>query len=174
MVVYGLRIRNNKMKKYALYKRSYKVESYKICKVKEFMKENKEQNNEDFDRWNNIKKDINAQKVNTILFPQLGEIWMCALGKNIGREQNGGGKNFSRPMLVIKKFNNEIFWVLPLSTKQKKIDFYYNFKDKNNQDVSVIISQIRLIYIKRFERKLYDMDTPDVVEIKKRLREYLI
>src|SRR3990167_7166430 len=91
-----------------------------------------------------------------ILMPQLGEIWMCALGKNIGREQNGGGKNFSRPMLVIKKFNNEIFWVLPLSTKQKKIDFYYNFKDKNNQDVSVIISQIRLIYIKRFERKLYD------------------
>ena len=137
------------------------------------MKINIEQNNNDFDKWNDIKKKVDAQKINLVLFPQLGEIWMCALGKNIGREQNGGGQNFSRPMLVIKKFNNEIFWVLPLSTKQKKIDFYYNFKDKNNQNVSVIISQIRLIHIKRFERKLHDMNMPDVVEIKKRLREYL-
>ena len=133
-----------------------------------------EQNNNDFDKWNNIKKSINTREINSVLFPQHGEVWMCALGKNIGREQNGGGDNFSRPMLVIKKFNNEIFWVLPLSTKQKEIDFYYNFKDNNNQDVSVVISQIRLIHIKRFERNLYEMKMSDVKEIKRRLREYLI
>lgn len=136
--------------------------------------ENTEQNNADFDRWNHIKKNIDALKINPVLFPQLGEIWMCALGKNIGREQNGGGESFSRPMLVIKKFNNEIFWTLPLSTKQKKIDFYYNFQDNNKQNVSIVISQIRLIHIKRFERKLYDIEISDVKEIKKRLREYLI
>ena len=133
-----------------------------------------EQNNNDFNKWNDIKKKIDAREINPVLFPRLGEVWMCALGKNIGREQNGGGQNFSRPMLVIKKFNNEIFWVIPLSTKQKEIDFYYNFEDKNNQNVSVIISQIRLMHIKRFERKLYDFDMLDVVEIKKRLREYLV
>lgn len=137
------------------------------------MKINEKQNNNDFDKWNDIKKNINSRKIDSILFPQLGEIWMCALGKNIGREQNGGGQNFSRPMLIIKKFNNEIFWVIPLSTKQKEIDFYYNFIDNNNQKVSVVISQIRLIHIKRFERKLYDMNISDVKEIKKRLREYL-
>ncbi len=138
------------------------------------MKINVKQDNDDFDKWNGIKKNLNAREVNSVLFPQLGEIWMCALGKNIGREQNGGGQNFSRPMLVIKKFNNEIFWVLPLSTKQKKIDFYYNFIDKNNQNVSIVISQIRLMHIKRFERKLYDMKMSAVIEIKKRLQEYLI
>ena len=137
------------------------------------MKISSYQNNNDFNKWNDIKKNIDAREINPVLFPQLGEVWMCALGKNIGREQNGGGQNFSRPMLVIKKFNNEIFWVIPLSTKQKEIDFYYNFKDKNNQNVSVIISQIRLMHIKRFERKLYDMNIFDVKEIKKRLREYL-
>lgn len=136
--------------------------------------QNTEQNNADFDKWNHIKKNVDAREINLKLFPQIGEVWMCALGKNIGREQNGGGENFSRPMLVIKKFNNEIFWTLPLSTKQKKIDFYYNFQDKNNQKVSVIISQIRLMHIKRFERKLYEIETFDVEEIKKRLREYLI
>jgi len=139
-----------------------------------FKMENTEQNNTDFDKWNHVKKNIDAREINPKLFPQLGEVWMCALGKNIGREQNGGGENFSRPMLVIKKFNNEIFWTLPLSTKQKKIDFYYNFVDNNKQNVSIIISQIRLIHIKRFERKLYDINTSDVKEIKKRLREYLI
>ncbi len=128
----------------------------------------------DFDIWNEIKKKLNDKKVDLVLFPQVREVWMCALGKNIGREQNGSGQNFSRPMLVIKKFNNEIFWVLPLSSKQKKIDFYYNFRDKNNQDVSVVISQIRLIYISRFERKLYDMNPEYLAEIKKRLREYLV
>ncbi len=138
------------------------------------MKIDKEQNSNDFDRWNDIKKKVDAREINLMLFPQLGEVWMCALGKNIGREQNGGGQNFSRPMLIVKKFNNEIFWGLPLSTKQKKLDFYYNFRDKDNQDASVIISQIRLMHVKRFERKLYDMSLLDVEEIKKRLREYLL
>jgi len=52
-------------------------------------------------------------------FPKSGEVWMCTLGQNLGREQNGGPRDFSRPVLVIKKFNNEIFWVVPLSTKTK-------------------------------------------------------
>ncbi|KKR79027.1 MAG: hypothetical protein UU24_C0018G0009, partial [Candidatus Nomurabacteria bacterium GW2011_GWA2_40_9] len=94
--------------------------------------------------------------------------------KNIGREQNGGSDNFSRPVLIVKKFNNEIFWILPLSTKQKDLDFYYNFIDLNNEKASVVLSQIRLIHIKRFERKVYDMPQKDMIEIKKRLRDYLV
>ena len=128
----------------------------------------------DFDDWNELKKKINTKNTRPEFFPQVGEVWICILGKNIGREQNGGNDNFSRPVLIVKKFNNEIFWILPLSTKQKNIDFYYNFIDLNNEKASVILSQIRLIHIKRFERKVYDMSLKDMNEIKKRLREYLI
>ena len=128
----------------------------------------------DFDNWNELKKKINIKDTSSEFFPQVGEVWICILGKNIGREQNGGSDNFSRPVLIVKKFNNEIFWILPLSTKQKNIDFYYNFIDLNNEKASVILSQIRLIHIKRFERKVYDMSLKDMNEIKKRLREYLI
>ncbi|MCX6753903.1 MAG: type II toxin-antitoxin system PemK/MazF family toxin [Candidatus Nomurabacteria bacterium] len=128
----------------------------------------------DFDNWNELKKKINIKDTGPEFFPKLGEVWICILGKNIGREQNGGSDNFSRPVLIVKKFNNEIFWILPLSTKQKDIDFYYNFTDLNNEKASVILSQIRLIHIKRFERKVYDMPLKDMVEIKKRLREYLV
>ena len=128
----------------------------------------------DFDNWNELKKKINTKNTRPEFFPQVGEVWICILGKNIGREQNGGNDNFSRPVLIVKKFNNEIFWILPLSTKQKNIDYYYNFIDLNNEKASAILSQIRLIHIKRFERKVYDMSLKDMNEIKRRLREYLI
>ncbi len=42
-----------------------------------------------------------------------------SIGKNVGREQNGSGRDFERPVLIIKKWNNEMVWGVPLSTKQK-------------------------------------------------------
>ena len=129
---------------------------------------------EDFDQWNELKKKVNIKDTHSEFFPQVGEVWICILGKNIGREQNGGSDNFSRPTLIVKKFNNEIFWILPLSTKQKNLDFYYNFIDLNNGKASVILSQIRLVHIKRFERKVYEMPLKDMNDIKGRLRDYLV
>lgn len=64
-------------------------------------------------------------------FPKEGEVWMCTLGKNIGFEQNGSGDSFSRPVMIIKKFNNHMFWTIALSTKQNRFDFYYNNTDPN-------------------------------------------
>lgn len=132
-----------------------------------------QKNIEDFNKWNEVKKKINLDDFSLKSFPKEGEVWICILGKNIGREQNGGDHNFSRPVLVIKKFNNEIFWILPLSTKQKEIDFYYNFVDLNNEKASVVLSQVRLIHIKRFERNVYEMSQTNMIEIKRRLRGYL-
>ena len=94
-------------------------------------------NNEgkEYDIWNGLKKKIQFEndELNLNYFPQEGEVWMSSLGKNIGHEQNGSGDNFSRPVLVIKKFNNHMFWCIPLSTKQKSFDFYFNFTDPNNE-----------------------------------------
>ena len=130
--------------------------------------------NKEYDVWNTLKKVIQSNSHQTDYFPQEGEVWMGVLGKNIGREQNGGGDNFSRALLIVKKFNNEIFWILPLSTKQKKINYYYNFVDENDKKVSVILAQIRLVHIKRFKRKLYNLSHQDMSEIKKKLREYFL
>jgi mRNA interferase MazF len=89
----------------------------------------------DFDRWNN-KKQLAHDVPLPLAFPKNGEVWMCTLGKNLGREQNGGSQDFSRPVLVIKKFNNEIFLVVPLSTKQKPLDFYFNYNDPSGAPVA--------------------------------------
>jgi len=127
----------------------------------------------DFDNWNEIKKKIDANNDELNKFPKEGEIWMINIGTNVGFEQNGSSDNFSRPVLVIKKFNNQMFWSIPLSTKQKKIDFYFNYTDINNQKVSAILAQMKLMSIKRFTRKLYDLDNQIILEIKTKLKSFL-
>lgn len=127
----------------------------------------------DFDFWNELKKKIDAEESKPDRFPKEGEVWMSSLGKNIGFEQNGSGDNFSRPVLVVKKFNNRMFWCIPLSTKQKEFDFYFNYTDPNEQRVSAILAQMRLISVKRVKRKLYELNGGKLEEIKARLKSFL-
>lgn len=86
----------------------------------------------DFNAWNEQKKNIDLSAdtySEPTLYPKEGEVWMSVLGKNIGFEQNGGADNFSRPFLVVKKFNNHMFWIVPLSSKQKSLNFYSPYLD---------------------------------------------
>ncbi len=128
---------------------------------------------DDFDLWNKLKKKIEAERNIPDKYPKEGEVWMSSIGKNIGFEQNGSGDNFSRPVVIIKKFNNHMFWSIPLSTKQKDLDFYYNYTDVYKQEVSVILAQMKLLSVKRLKRKLYEMDIKQVQEIKLKLQSFL-
>jgi mRNA interferase MazF len=128
---------------------------------------------EQFDRWNDIKKRLAQPSDFPQTFPKQGEVWMCSLGWNLGREQNGGPHDFSRPALVIKKFNNEMFWIVPLSSKQKKLDFYFNYSDPHGQPVAAIIGQLRLVSTKRFQRNMYQLSPTDFAAVKARLRSFL-
>lgn len=118
-----------------------------------------------FDEWNIVKKDLESN-TKIITFPKEGEVWMTYYGLNIGYEQDGSKDYFSRPILILKKFNNKMFWVVPLSTKQKRIDFYYNFTDRNGQNVSAILAQLKLISVKRMSRKMYQVDDTLLAHIK--------
>ena len=120
-----------------------------------------------------MKKKIHLNNDDPDYFPKEGEVWMSSFGKNIGYEQNGGGGNFSRPALVVKKFNNRMFWCVPLSTKQKQFDFYFNFTDPNGQKVSVILAQLKLMSVKRLKRKLYEIESDVLSRMKEKLREFL-
>ncbi len=127
----------------------------------------------EFDEWNQKKKTIENKKDYLNRFPKTGEVWFSFLGKNIGAEQNGGNNSFSRPVLIIKKFNNQMFWVVPLSTKQKEFDFYHNFRDINDKKISVILAQLKLMSIKRLERKVSVVTKDDLDSIKKKLKNFL-
>ena len=127
----------------------------------------------DFDQWNELKKKIESEIISPNKFPKGGEVWMSNVGRNIGFEQNGSGNNFSRPVLIIKKFNNHMFWAISLSTKQKNFDFYFNYIDPNNQKVSAILAQLKLISIKRLKRMMYEIPIELFDQIKQRLKSFL-
>jgi mRNA interferase MazF len=127
----------------------------------------------DFDRWNEIKKRLAGNASPPPAFPKNGEVWMCTLGKNLGREQDGGMRDFSRPVLVVKKLNNEIFWVVPLSTKQKSLDFYFNYEDPSGAPVAAVLAQLRLVSINRFRRDIYVLPATLLDEVRVRLRAFL-
>lgn len=127
----------------------------------------------DFDDWNKLKKEIESNENEVGTFPKEGEVWISHFGKNIGSEQNGSGEDFSRPILIIKKFNNHMFWAVPLSTKQKSFDFYFNYIDQNNEKVSAILAQMKLVSVKRVRRMLYRIPEEIFKEIREKLKSFL-
>ncbi|HLP46272.1 MAG TPA: type II toxin-antitoxin system PemK/MazF family toxin [Candidatus Kapabacteria bacterium] len=79
----------------------------------------------DYCRWNIFKEKLNKRKE---IYFRKGEIWWCALGINVGYEQDGKNKNFERPVLVLRKINRHLALVLPLSSKIKDHPYYYRYR----------------------------------------------
>ena len=104
----------------------------------------------DFNQWNEEKKSLENIGRNTLAFHER-EIWWCSIGINLGDEQDGKNELFERPVLIIKKFNNKVCWILPMTTQQKD-GIYYHQLEHDGKIFSVILSQIRLASVKRFRR----------------------
>jgi mRNA interferase MazF len=104
----------------------------------------------DFDRWNDTKKHMDTMGTSNVIFHER-EIWWCAIGLNVGDEQDGKNELYERPVLVIKKFNARLAWVLPMTTVIKTGKYYHTLH-YDNRDFAVILSQMRIISSKRFLR----------------------
>jgi hypothetical protein len=85
----------------------------------------------DFEIWHKIKNGIEKKEFR-INF-QIRDILFCSIGENVGFEQDGRGEEFLRPVAVIKKFNKQIFWGVPLTHTDKKGKYYYSF-DLNGEN----------------------------------------
>jgi len=94
---------------------------------------------------------------------------------NVGFEQDGAGEDFLRPILIVRKFNNEIFWGVPLTKSDRPKDnrYYYSFSFVKNVISLAILSQIRLIDAKRLVRQVGTMNEKDFENVKKKLKELL-
>ena len=125
----------------------------------------------DFQGWHRKKEKIHDDKIRPFFHER--EIWFSSVGTNIGFEQDGKGERFLRPAIIIKKFNNEVLWVLPITRSKKTGRYYFSFHFTNGEKSLVILSQIRLIDAKRLEYKIGDMVESDFVEVKKKLKQFL-
>lgn len=104
-----------------------------------------------FDRWNNKKKDIHTNKKS--IFVKERHIVFITMGQNIGYEQNGKGEEFLRPVIVYKKFNNNQFLGIPLTSQEKSGKYYFEFSYQNSKKSYAILSQLRVFDTKRVKYK---------------------
>lgn len=126
----------------------------------------------DFQKWHNKKSDID--QIDKRPFFHEGEIWWSAIGLNVGFEQDGGGDDFLRPVVIFKKFNNEIFWAIPLTHTDKKTKYYFQIPSTENGEISTaILSQIRLIDARRLSHKLGNVSKNDFALLKKKFKALL-
>lgn len=118
--------------------------------------------NQNFDNWNTKKKALSKRE--RVYFNK-GDIWIASIGKNIGDEEDGKHSNFERPVLIIRKFNNNIFLGVPLTSNIEKEDKYYH-KLISFLGSTLILSQIRLFDAKRLLRFMSKIDNDELNEIK--------
>jgi mRNA interferase MazF len=78
-----------------------------------------------YTQWHGMKTTIEHEHKARLFREQ--EVWRCSLGENIGFEQDGKNSFFERPVLILRKFNKELFWGVPMTSKKKEGVFYYSF-----------------------------------------------
>ena len=123
-----------------------------------------------FDKWNEIKKNINTKPDNFGVHER--EIWWVSLGVNIGVEINGKHKSFERPVLVLRKFNRQMVWILPTTSQCGDKRFYERYVF-NNREYFVVLTQPRTVSTKRFIRKIGMMPKSDFERIKQLVVNFL-
>jgi hypothetical protein len=79
----------------------------------------------DFWKWHSLKSEIEKQIPSPLFYER--EIWWCSVGANVGAEEDGKNDPFERPVLVLRKFNRDMFWGIPITSKEKYGEYYYPF-----------------------------------------------
>lgn len=116
-----------------------------------------------FDEWNWRKKRIDTSK----LWPyfSVGEIWAASLGQNISSETQGKGSDFLRPVLVLKKLSIDGLLVIPLSTKDRKGDYFFLFSDSNGVKQYTLLAQIRYLDARRLKYRKSKIESKDYKQL---------
>jgi mRNA-degrading endonuclease toxin of MazEF toxin-antitoxin module len=124
-----------------------------------------------FKSWFGIKPKLDKQTK----FPRFeeGQVWWCHLGENIGHEENGKGDKFLRPVIIIRKFNNRLFYGVPTSTAVKNNKYYFDIKIKD-KDISVLLSQMKAIDVRRLSYKQSRISDNELLKLKKAMTKIIL
>lgn len=120
-----------------------------------------------YDDWNREKQKLETGITKANLVHE-GEIWWCSLGKNIGDEEDGKNVLFERPVLILKRFNKKVAWILPLSSKLRDGTYYHQVAHNNKKSI-VLLSQLRLISLKRLRRIMSKLHPRELANIKEKI-----
>ncbi len=119
----------------------------------------------DFWTWHRYKSHLNRR--NSLPVFKERQIWWCALGANIGREQDGKGNKFQRPVLVLTKIDKETSYILPLTLQHKDGPWYRDIVAKDGVRRTVNLTQLRIIDSRRLLDEITSISASNHIEIQK-------
>jgi len=117
----------------------------------------------DFDSWNEQKKQLHLCKDIPVFSER--QVWWVALGKNIGFEEDGKNAPFERPFLILHKYNKELIYGVPLTTRVKENKFHYKMNPARGIVGYAILSQGRAISARGLLRRIYQVGEKQCNEI---------
>lgn len=117
----------------------------------------------EFRDWIEVKVDIHER----IALPNFseGEIWWCAVGRNVGVEINGKSKTFARPVIVLRKLNKRSFMAIPLTSKRHEGTWYVSFSFKGIEEYAAL-AQSRIMSAARLYQRIGRADETDMFKIR--------
>jgi mRNA interferase MazF len=125
----------------------------------------------DFDAWNAIKKNIDH--AGECRLYNAREVWWCALGVNVGFEQDGSGGEYDRPVLILKGLSRETCLVIPLTTSLNEHRMRIPVGMVDGRAARALLSQMRVVDTKRLVNKIGFLEHEVFTSIRKAVKDML-
>lgn len=124
-----------------------------------------------FQDWIEVKQKIHL-KENPDIFVNKGEIRWIYMGKNVGSESTGKGRDFFRPALVIADFYRGCF-VIPLTTTQREGSYFFSFNDSTGRRQCAILSQMKYVDYNRVAAQISFIKKEDYTLLEQKLLDLI-
>jgi mRNA interferase MazF len=129
-----------------------------------------------FDKWNIVKKETDTKHFKFGIKPR--EIFWVKIGVNVGDEEYGKGKEFVRPVVVIRQLTKDLFIGVPTTTAKKENSDYFhniNYIDKTDKFInsSAMILQQKVFSKKRLLSKIGTVKKEEFVDIVEKLKKLI-
>jgi mRNA interferase MazF len=125
----------------------------------------------DFDAWHRVK--LNLQEASSRPYFYEREIWWAAIGCNIGDEEDGKGTKYARPVLVVRKFNSNLFFAVPLSSVVKSGKYYHQLSF-NGRPAAALLSHLRDYDARRLLDKIGVASKAEYAQIQEKLAALML
>ncbi len=96
------------------------------------------------------------------------EVWLTSIGHGVGTEVYGKNETFQRPVLVLKKFNNQRFLGIPLTSNSKYTGTFTVSTFFRNKMGKAMLDQANSYDEKRLLKKMGMLDKPTFEDIIRR------
>lgn len=131
-----------------------------------------------FQTWGNLSQIIHNNNLSRPLYFHYkeGGVYNAYLGANIGYEEDGKNSLYTRPILIVKGYSQDIFYAVPLTTKHKVTQYHYRILSPIDEDKEsyAILNQGRTMDIARIRDRnpIAIIDKDELALIKSVIRKF--